>query len=288
MPSPPTPSPPTLAATGPTGSPVLTAAAAGATVRTDPPNSRRAAANADHANGTTAGPSPAPPPPNHANTFPPSPLTRPEAADITGAEATGGATTSTTGTDTESEESPIATSGESATATPESATSTRPDRTERSARGIRADASSTPASSTPAPAEPAPAELERDGRVTDPARTPEDPAESPPTTDGADAPNPEPDPRPRTTAAESLAAESSAVVPPPAVSAAPDPPRPARPAPRDGADDFVPDGEPAESEEPVDPDEPVVSANATGNDDANAEPTPNATANAPTRPTYRA
>ena len=102
MPSPPTPSPPTLAATGPTGSPVFTAAA-GFTVSADPPNSRRAAANADHANGAAAGPSPVPPPPNHANTFPPSPLTRPAAADITGAEATGGATTSTTGTDTESE-----------------------------------------------------------------------------------------------------------------------------------------------------------------------------------------
>jgi hypothetical protein len=38
---------------------------------------------------------------------------------------------------------------------------------------------------------------------------------------------------------------------------------------------------------PVEPAEPVVSANATGTD-ATAEPTPNATANAPTRPTYRA
>jgi hypothetical protein len=44
----------------------------------------------------------------------------------------------------------------------------------------------------------------------------------------------------------------------------------------------------AESEvsDPVDPAEPVVSANATGIDPI-AEPTPNATANAPTRPTYR-
>lgn len=46
------------------------------------------------------------------------------------------------------------------------------------------------------------------------------------------------------------------------------------------------DGEP-EASEPVDPAEPVVSANATGTD-ATAEPTPNATANAPTRPTHRA
>jgi hypothetical protein len=49
------------------------------------------------------------------------------------------------------------------------------------------------------------------------------------------------------------------------------------------------ESEAAESAEldPVEPAEPVVSANATGTD-ATAEPTPNATANAPTRPTYRA
>jgi hypothetical protein len=39
--------------------------------------------------------------------------------------------------------------------------------------------------------------------------------------------------------------------------------------------------------DPDDPPDPVVSANATGTD-ATAEPTPNATANAPTRPTYAA
>ena len=45
----------------------------------------------------------------------------------------------------------------------------------------------------------------------------------------------------------------------------------------------------AESEDPplVDPAEPVESAKATGIA-ATAAPTPNATANAPTRPTYRA
>jgi hypothetical protein len=49
------------------------------------------------------------------------------------------------------------------------------------------------------------------------------------------------------------------------------------------------DPDAAESAEldPAEPPEPVVSANATGTD-ATAEPTPNATANAPTRPTYRA
>lgn len=43
------------------------------------------------------------------------------------------------------------------------------------------------------------------------------------------------------------------------------------------------DGAPAESD-PVDPDEPVVSANASGTDEI-ADPTPSATASAPTRPT---
>jgi hypothetical protein len=54
-------------------------------------------------------------------------------------------------------------------------------------------------------------------------------------------------------------------------------------------DSAAADPDPAESDEfdPVEPAEPVVSANATGTD-ATAEPTPNATANAPTRPTYRA
>ena len=49
------------------------------------------------------------------------------------------------------------------------------------------------------------------------------------------------------------------------------------------------DADPDESAapEPADPADPVVSANATGTA-ATAAPTPKATANAPTRPTYRA
>jgi len=48
-----------------------------------------------------------------------------------------------------------------------------------------------------------------------------------------------------------------------------------------------PDADEASEEFDVAPAEPVVSANATGIA-ATAEPTPNATANAPTRPTYLA
>ena len=63
-------------------------------------------------------------------------------------------------------------------------------------------------------------------------------------------------------------------------------PRDARTGPRtdDLADDLADDEADDESEDPVEPADPVVSANATGTD-ATAEPTPNATANAPTRPT---
>ena len=73
----------------------------------------------------------------------------------------------------------------------------------------------------------------------------------------------------------------------PALTALEAPPRP-RAAPREGAfvDVEVPEDESA-APDPVDPAEPVVSANATGIA-TTAEPTPNATANAPTRPTYRA
>ena len=53
-------------------------------------------------------------------------------------------------------------------------------------------------------------------------------------------------------------------------------------APRDGRAVDAPEAESAV--DPVEPAEPVVSANATGTD-AIAEPTPSATANAPTRPT---
>ena len=113
----------TTAADGSTGAPVLTAAD-GFAVRSDPPNSRRAAANAAHANGAAAGPSPLPPPPNHAKTEPPRPLTRPDAAaDITGGASTGVASTASTTAGSAAPPSTI--SGESSTATTESASTSR-------------------------------------------------------------------------------------------------------------------------------------------------------------------
>ena len=75
--------------------------------------------------------------------------------------------------------------------------------------------------------------------------------------------------------------ESDTDEPPAAEPPAAEPPRPARPARGDG---LVAEEAADESDDPVEPPEPVVSANATGTD-ATAEPTPNATASAPTRPT---
>jgi hypothetical protein len=101
----------------------------------------------------------------------------------------------------------------------------------------------------------------------------------PPAVDGASLPGPAvapPDPR-RPNPADEPLEESVAV----------EPARPVRTAPREGADDADADEADDASDEPAEPPEPVVSATATGTD-ATAEPTPNATANAPTRPTYRA
>jgi len=88
---------PTNDAEGATGSPLLTAAAAGAAVRDAPFSSRRLAANAVHASGAAAGESPVPPEANHANTSEPTPRTPPAAAAARGAVITG---TDTTGADT--------------------------------------------------------------------------------------------------------------------------------------------------------------------------------------------
>lgn len=68
----------------------------------------------------------------------------------------------------------------------------------------------------------------------------------------------------------------------------PDPLQPGREAPRDAWVDPDPDDlVDAEPDDLTASDDPVVSAKATGTA-ATAEPTPNATANAPTRPTYAA
>jgi hypothetical protein len=112
------------------------------------------------------------------------------------------------------------------------------------------------------------------------------PEREPRTRDSATPAPRAPAPRaPGAAAGESLSSWEPAAAPlrepaPSAPSAAP--PRPDR-APRAGADVDAP-ADDASEPDPLDPAEPVVSANATGTD-ATADPTPNATANAPTRPT---
>jgi hypothetical protein len=83
-----------------------------------------------------------------------------------------------------------------------------------------------------------------------------------------------------------LVSESGAELP--EFASAVDPPATAREPPRDrdwGADVDAPAvADDASEAEPVDPEDPVVSAKATGTE-AIAEPTPSKTASAPTRPT---
>ena len=75
---------------GTAGSPLVVAAALFA-IREVPPCSRRLTANAAHANGAAAGPSPLPPVASHARRLLPIPLTPPVAAAARGAEEITGA-----------------------------------------------------------------------------------------------------------------------------------------------------------------------------------------------------
>lgn len=109
--------------------------------------------------------------------------------------------------------------------------------------------------------------------------------------DGGGTANAERPASPRSTASAAAAppARTRPVEPPPAGSE-----EPARvPAPgaprREGPPGFVDavEADPSAAPDPVDPADPVVSANATGSADT-ADPIPNATAKAPTRPTCRA
>ena len=259
---------PTAAAVGATSSPVDTDAAAG-TVRDTPPNSRRDAAATVHANGAAAGPSPDPPEANHSNTAEPTSLTPPAAARgavITGAAATGADTTGadTAGADTATS----AAVTESATAGVESPPPTGATTGSRDGTDTASGPGFTPTAL---------------GTTTLDRRSRDLPA---------DATGPTPPLRPPEAAAgDSLPDEPLPDEPLPAAAPPDGAPRPARAGPRDGAlvDSDAADPEPAASVEldPAEPADPVVSANATGTD-ATAEPTPNATANAPTRPTYRA
>jgi hypothetical protein len=202
-----------------------------------------------------------PPDPSQARRPPLTPRTPPAAARITGAAAAAGDAA-------EAEEFPP--SSESATGAADSA----PE--EESGDGT--DGTSTDPGVTPGvPATPDTTELGRGWRTPELAAAPATSGESfPLATDGDPLPDPaDPDPR----------------RPDPATDPATDPaadPWDARACLRAG-DDVVAGvpGDEDDADDPVEPADPVVSANATGAH-ATAEPTPNATANAPTRPIWAA
>lgn len=245
-----------------------------------PRNSRRVTANADHANGPAAGAPPSPPEPSHANNFAPIPETDPRAAAfITGAETAGPA------------------AGTAAPAAPCGATDATDWPPTRLSTRLKAD------SAPPALPDCAPAAGVRATTSSPPlgwaVTFPEDIA-------GAEAPSSDNEPRACTddpgplfsTAAGARPRDPFVAVPKspdpdPAPSEDPAPADYPRAAPRPLGDPtrFDDRGTPTPdapcSADAVDPADPVVSAAATGMA-SRADPTPNATAKAPTRPTYRA
>ena len=226
---------------GPTGSPVVVAAA-GLAVLADAPDSRRVAARAVHINGAAAGASPLPEP-NQDNRFDPTSLTEVEAVAARGvAVATGAAVAAGTGD-----------AGEELSTTVVGASTTTPVGT-----GVSTDVREEPL-------------LPADGDGTDGVVSTGEVLSELCRVGAAEAG----EPPPRT--GESEAVDDG------------DAPLP-RPDRRAGALALV--EEPADADEPevpvpVDPAEPVVSAYASGIA-ARPEPTPRATASAPTRPTYLA
>ena len=266
---------------GSAGSPLLVAAA-GVTEAAVVLNSRRLNASAVHISGAAAGASPSLPAPNHDNRPAPRPDTDEVvdagwAAVITGACAAEGATTAST------------TGGAVADAGADGVPGTRSE-------PVRPPTGSPPVAGTAG----APAAGLRWREVFPESVGPPESA-GPTLAGGSSAPPGSRPPDPSRPSAESAPTEPAAGTPAPRTRprTGPDgPPNPdeavAEGLPVEdrgvedrGVEDADDEPEASEPAEPVDPPEPVVSANATGTD-ATAEPTPNATANAPTRPTHRA
>jgi len=281
-------------------------------------------ANAVHINGAATGPSPALPPCNHASKPRPIPLTAPPAASarpagaavITGPAPTAGTAAAVTtgvaeaGAGVAEElcgaECCSGTTESGTPADPDTPAEDRPARTDGTT-GVAEGATGSLGGATDAPVFTGASESPRRRWVGAVLSL----ESAPPRTFGAEtAPAGESLPVPvAATATEStgsVAASTdgsptgSVVAPPerplPAVPAlvpegpslVAEAPRRRGPSARDDGRDV--DAEPEESEleeSELEPPEPVVSANATGTADT-ADPTPNTTANAPTRPTYRA
>jgi hypothetical protein len=254
---------------GSAGSPLdVVAAAALATPEPDP-SSRRAAANAAHANGAAAGKSPPEPDPSHDNNAEPIEFTDPRGAAVITGTSAGAASTAAAGTGatTDSTTAAGAEIGDTSRAGPPDPppadgpgtdTAATLDSAETASEGEGA-ASEEEVSAVTGP----PSEFSRRGTTVSAAPTglwgrTRRPAPSP----AADSAAPDPDSPPSA-----------------------DPRPPAR-GPRAGEDFRDDDDEESAEPDPLDPAEPVVSANAIGSE-PRPEPTPRATANAPTRPTCR-
>lgn len=278
----------TEAAAGPTndtagsaGSPLEVVVAAGFAVPEPEPSSRRVTANAAHASGAAAGESPPLPEPSQDNSAEPIEFTDPRGvAVITGtsagasstAAAEAGATTdSTTAAGAGTGEASLfgmpdpAPNAESTAGAGES--STPPDPADATSDGGGATASESSASDAAVSFTAGSEFLRRGdagpaGRSAGPCTRARGPASS---------------------VAEDSAESDPA--PPASVESRP-PARGVRAGEVLREDDEEDDDESAELD-PLDPAEPVVSANAIGSE-PRPEPTPKATASAPTRPTYRA
>ena len=264
---------------GSAGSPLdVVAAAAFAAPEPEPdPSSRRAAANAAHANGAAAGESPEPEP-SHDNRAEPIEFTDPRGVAVITGTSTGTSSTAAAGTGatTDSTTAAGAEIGDTSPAgTPEPLPADGPGID----AGAPLDSVAMASDGEGAASEPGvsaatgpPSEFSRRGTTVSAA----------PTGLWARARGPAPSP-----AADSAASDPEATEP-----ASADPRPPAR-GPRAGEDfrdddDDEDDEDDEESAEPdpLDPADPVVSANAIGSE-PRPEPTPRATANAPTRPTCR-
>jgi hypothetical protein len=259
-----------LAAPPINGSPLVVVEAAALATPVPKPSSRRAVAAAAHASGAAAGASP-PPAPNHESKLPLTPLTDPRAvaALITGASAAAGPVNADT--DTPDSTAGAADVGESVSTGESFVGNATGSETSVSitARGDGADAGAGAEPLDPlSTVVPSGAGVELFRRLgaelaAEPPGTPERPA------------------RVEEVAPSDEELSSEAADPAPG----PEDPRPLR-AGLDLGEDFdaASDDDASAELDPVEPADPVVSANATGTD-ATADPTPNATASAPTRPT---
>ena len=260
---------------GSAGSPLEVVVAAALAVPEPEPSSRRVTAKAAHANGAAAGESPPEPEPSHDNRAEPIEFTDPRGVAVITGTSAGTSSTAAAGTGATTDSTTAAGAGIGDTSP-----AGTPDPLPADGPGIDAgappDSVAMASDGEGAASEPGvsavtgpPSELLRRG-AAGPAglsaglcTRPRGPAPS--------------------VAADSAASDPEATEP---ASADPRPPARGPRAGEDFRDDDDDDDEESAELDPLDPADPVVSANAIGSE-PRPDPTPRATANAPTRPTCR-